>query len=146
VHGVPTTVPERSIVDSLQAGTQPEQVALAVHQAPEPGLTTPRRLRAAAAGRSDRVRGFVEREPERVSAVVGVVDGDLVPGVDVADGRELDRVRVEDLEVARAGCGGVVVEASVAERDGRSPAYPQAVVAFDLGESVGKDTPPCALC
>ena len=23
-------------------------------------------------------------------------------------------------------------------------AYPQAVVAFDLGESVGKDTPPCA--
>ena len=24
--------------------------------------------------------------------------------------------------------------------------YPQAVVAFDLGESVGKDTPPCALC
>ena len=22
--------------------------------------------------------------------------------------------------------------------------YPQAVVAFDLGESVGKDTPPCA--
>ncbi len=25
-------------------------------------------------------------------------------------------------------------------------AYPQAVVAFDLGESVGKDTPPCALC
>jgi len=28
----------------------------------------------------------------------------------------------------------------------RRPAYPQAVVAFDLGESVGKDTPPCALC
>ena len=28
---------------------------------------------------------------------------------------------------------------------GFSP-YPQAVVAFDLGESVGKDTPPCALC
>jgi len=25
----------------------------------------------------------------------------------------------------------------------RAP-YPQAVVAFDLGESVGKDTPPCA--
>ena len=27
-----------------------------------------------------------------------------------------------------------------------STPYPQAVVAFDLGESVGKDTPPCALC
>jgi len=61
VHGVPTTVPERSIVDSLQAGTQPEQVALAMRQALERGLTTPRLLRAAAAGRSDRVRGFVER-------------------------------------------------------------------------------------
>lgn len=61
VHGVPTTVPERSIVDCLQAGTQPEQVALAVRQALERGLTTPRRLRAATAGRSDRVRGFVEQ-------------------------------------------------------------------------------------
>jgi site-specific recombinase XerD len=28
----------------------------------------------------------------------------------------------------------------------RNAPYPQAVVAFDLGESVGKDTPPCALC
>ncbi len=30
--------------------------------------------------------------------------------------------------------------------DELSNPYPQAVVAFDLGESVGKDTPPCALC
>ena len=61
VHGVPTTVPERSIVDSLQAGSQPEQVTMAVRQALERGLTTPRRLRTAAAGRSARVRGFVDR-------------------------------------------------------------------------------------
>ncbi len=61
MHGVPTTVPERSIVDSLQAGSQPEQVTMAVRQALERGLTTPRRLRTAAAGRSARVRGFVDR-------------------------------------------------------------------------------------
>ena len=61
VRGLPTTSPARSIVDSLQAGTQPEQVALAVRQALERGMTTPRRLRSAAVGRSDRVRGFVEQ-------------------------------------------------------------------------------------
>jgi hypothetical protein len=36
----------------------------------------------------------LEREPERVLAAIGIVDGDLVPGVDVADGHELDRVRI----------------------------------------------------
>jgi len=34
---------------------------------------------------------------------------------------------------------------SLVSHAGGTP-YPQAVVAFDLGESVGKDTPPCALC
>lgn len=61
VQGLPITSPERSIVDSLAAGTQPEQVELAIRQALERGLTTPRRLRAAAAGRPDRARRFVER-------------------------------------------------------------------------------------
>lgn len=61
VHGVPATTPERSIVDSLEAGTQPEQIEMAIRQALERGLTTPRRLRAAAKDRSSRVRGFVER-------------------------------------------------------------------------------------
>jgi hypothetical protein len=41
VQGVPTTSPERSIVDSLEAGTQPEQVGLAIRQALERGLTAP---------------------------------------------------------------------------------------------------------
>lgn len=59
LHGLPTTTPERSIVDSLQTGTAPEQVELAIRQAIDRGLTTPRRLRAATAGRSDRVRQFV---------------------------------------------------------------------------------------
>ncbi|MGH3873632.1 MAG: type IV toxin-antitoxin system AbiEi family antitoxin domain-containing protein [Pseudonocardiaceae bacterium] len=40
VRGMPTTSPERSIVDALDAGTQPEQVELAIGQALERGLTT----------------------------------------------------------------------------------------------------------
>jgi predicted transcriptional regulator of viral defense system len=61
VDGVLATTPERTIVDSLEAGTQPEQIELAVQQALERGLTTPRRLRAAADDRSNRVRQFIDR-------------------------------------------------------------------------------------
>jgi predicted transcriptional regulator of viral defense system len=61
LQGIPVTTPERTIVDSLQAGTQPEQIELATHQALDRGLTTPRRLRAAAASRPARVRSFIER-------------------------------------------------------------------------------------
>jgi predicted transcriptional regulator of viral defense system len=60
LHGLPVTSPERSIVDSLEAGTGPEQIEMAISQALELGLTTPRRLRAAAEGRSARVHGFIE--------------------------------------------------------------------------------------
>lgn len=58
--GLPVTNPDRTIVDCLDAGTQPEQVELAIGQALERGLTSTRRIRAAAAGRSARVRGFVD--------------------------------------------------------------------------------------
>lgn len=61
VHGVPTTSPERSIVDCLQAGTGPEQLELAARQALEQELTTQRRLRTAATGRPDRVRRLIEQ-------------------------------------------------------------------------------------
>lgn len=61
IAGLPVTSPERTIVDALETGTQPEQVELAVHQALERGLTTPRRLRAAASTRPARVHKFVER-------------------------------------------------------------------------------------
>jgi predicted transcriptional regulator of viral defense system len=59
--GVPVTSPERSIVDSLEAGTQPDQIEFAIRQALQRGLTTSGRLRAAAAGRPTRVRAFVDR-------------------------------------------------------------------------------------
>lgn len=61
VDGVVATTPERTIVDSLESGTQPEQIELAVQQALERGMTTPRRLRAAAAGRPRRVQQFIDR-------------------------------------------------------------------------------------
>lgn len=61
VAGVLATSPERTIVDSLQAGTQLEQIELAVRQSLERSLTTPRRLHAAAAGRPARVQAFINR-------------------------------------------------------------------------------------
>lgn len=61
VAGIAVTSPERTIVDSLEAGTQLEQIELAVSQALERSLTTPRRLRAAAANRPARVRRFIDR-------------------------------------------------------------------------------------
>jgi predicted transcriptional regulator of viral defense system len=61
VAGVLVTNPDRTIVDSLEAGTQLEQIELAARQALDRALTTPRRLRAAAHGRSSRVRLFIDR-------------------------------------------------------------------------------------
>jgi predicted transcriptional regulator of viral defense system len=61
VHGLPTTSPERTILDALEAGTQPEQIEMAVRQAVDRALTTPKRLRAAAAGRAATVQATVER-------------------------------------------------------------------------------------
>ncbi|MGH2782428.1 MAG: type IV toxin-antitoxin system AbiEi family antitoxin domain-containing protein [Thermoleophilaceae bacterium] len=67
-HGVVVTTPERSIVDCLESGTQPEQIEMAISQALDRGLTTPRRLRGAAEGRSSRVRTFVEEALAAVAA------------------------------------------------------------------------------
>jgi predicted transcriptional regulator of viral defense system len=60
VAGVVVTSPVRSIVDALEAGTQPEQIERAIRQALERGLVTPRRLRAEASVRSRRVKRFVD--------------------------------------------------------------------------------------
>jgi hypothetical protein len=68
IAGLPVTNPERSIVDALEAGSQPEQIELAVRQALARVLTTPKRLRTAAASRSERVRRFIERSLREVEA------------------------------------------------------------------------------
>lgn len=67
IAGLPVTDPARSIVDSVEAGAQPEQTELAIHQALDRGLTTPSRLRAAARSRSERVRRAIERDLEEVA-------------------------------------------------------------------------------
>jgi predicted transcriptional regulator of viral defense system len=64
IAGLPVTQPERTIVDSLATGTQPEQIQMAIRQALERGLTTPRRLRTAASRSSVRVAKFIERTLE----------------------------------------------------------------------------------
>jgi predicted transcriptional regulator of viral defense system len=64
VMGLPVTRPERTIIDAFEAGSQPDQLEMAVRQALAEVLTTPRRLRAAAARRSPRARAFVERAVE----------------------------------------------------------------------------------
>jgi predicted transcriptional regulator of viral defense system len=68
IDGLPVTSPERTVADALEAGTQPEQVELAIGQALERGVTTPRRLTGAASERSARVREFVERCLNEASA------------------------------------------------------------------------------
>jgi predicted transcriptional regulator of viral defense system len=68
LSGLPVTSPERTIVDVLETGTQPEQIEMAIRQALERGLTTPRRLRGAASPRPARVRKFIERRLEKVPA------------------------------------------------------------------------------
>ncbi len=60
IAGLPVTSPERTIVDALEAGAQPEQVEMAIRQALERGLTSSRRLRAAASTRPARVRKLIE--------------------------------------------------------------------------------------
>lgn len=60
ISGLPVTRPERSLVDAVDSGIQPEQIELAIHQALERGVTTPARLRRSAATRSKRARKLVE--------------------------------------------------------------------------------------
>ncbi|MBB5790182.1 type IV toxin-antitoxin system AbiEi family antitoxin domain-containing protein [Jiangella mangrovi] len=59
VAGVTATSPERSIVDTLDDGGQPDQVEQAITAALRRGIATRRRLRAAAEHRSSQVRSFV---------------------------------------------------------------------------------------
>jgi hypothetical protein len=64
---VVATGPERTIVDCIDTGTQPEQVELAIGQALRRGLTTTRRLTGAAT-LSRRARGFVDAVMRQVDA------------------------------------------------------------------------------
>lgn len=61
VGAVRVTSPEKTIVDVVEAGTQPEQIELAVRQALQRALTTPSRLAAAAEGESKAVQRRISR-------------------------------------------------------------------------------------
>lgn len=64
IAGLPVTRPERTIIDALATGTQPEQIQMAIRQALERGLTTPRRLHTAASRSPARARKLIERTLE----------------------------------------------------------------------------------
>jgi predicted transcriptional regulator of viral defense system len=59
--GMRVTSVARTIADAADAGTQPEQIEMAIHEALQRGITTPARLRSASADRSRRVQALVER-------------------------------------------------------------------------------------
>jgi predicted transcriptional regulator of viral defense system len=61
MHGVRTTTPERTLLDVLETGTQPEQVERALQQSLERALTTPARLQRASEGRSKTTRRQLEQ-------------------------------------------------------------------------------------
>lgn len=60
VHGMRATSPERTILDVLEGGTQPEQIEQAVREALARALTTKARLRASAADRPATIRKTLE--------------------------------------------------------------------------------------
>lgn len=60
VHGMRATSVERTLLDVIQDGTQPEQVDAAIDQAIDRALTTPARLRAAANGWPSTIRRALE--------------------------------------------------------------------------------------
>jgi len=60
VQGMRATSPERTILDVLEGGTQPEQVERALREALARALTTRARLRASAAARPATVRKALE--------------------------------------------------------------------------------------
>lgn len=66
VDGIAVTNPERTLVDALEVGSAPEQIDLAVRQAIDRGVTTPRRLREVVKARAARTRLFIESAIGRV--------------------------------------------------------------------------------
>lgn len=61
VEGIRVTSPERSILDAATAGTQPEQIEMAVGQALEHGVITAEGLRERAQRRGRRVAQLIAR-------------------------------------------------------------------------------------
>ncbi len=65
---VRVTTPARSIVDAADAGTAPDQILVAIRQALNQGLSTPRELRTVSGNRSARVLELVGRGIQEAQA------------------------------------------------------------------------------
>ena len=63
-HGLPATSPERTILDAAEAGTQPEQIEMAVAQAQARGWLDGQQLRRKGADRGRRVASLLARALE----------------------------------------------------------------------------------
>ncbi len=68
VDGVRVTTPARSITDAAEAGTAPEQIIAAVHQALKRGMTTENQLLDAARQGGVRVVRLIQEAIEQISA------------------------------------------------------------------------------
>lgn len=68
VDGIRVATAARSIIDSAEAGTAPEQIIAAVHQALERGMTTENQLLGAARQNGGRVAQLIEHAIEQVRA------------------------------------------------------------------------------
>ncbi len=66
--GLVVTSATRTILDAAEAGTAPDQVALAVVQAVERGLAVPEQLRQGAAERGRRLAALIRGALSKVSA------------------------------------------------------------------------------
>jgi predicted transcriptional regulator of viral defense system len=66
--GVRVTSPARSIIDTADTGTAPEQVMAAVAQAVDRGMATGSKLLAAAKGRGERVERLIRQAVQQRSA------------------------------------------------------------------------------
>jgi predicted transcriptional regulator of viral defense system len=68
VGGIRVTTAARSIIDSAETGTAPEQIMEAVHQALERGMTTENQLLGAARQNGGRVAQLIQHAIEQVRA------------------------------------------------------------------------------
>ena len=69
-HGIRLTSPMRTIIDSAEAGTAPEQIVRAIVEATQRGLVEPNRLQEAANGRGRRVGAVIAEGLRQAAAAV----------------------------------------------------------------------------
>ncbi len=67
-HGIRVTTPSRAIIDAASAGTAPEQIQMAIHQALNQGRTTPAQLTEQANRQGGYVADLIARTIQEAAA------------------------------------------------------------------------------